>query len=251
MSHSSAETELYAMTQAAVEALAIKHFIKELKSAILSGDVKITLKTDSLAGKTMASCLGISRKSKHIELRHLWIQDVLSEGIMSMEKVGTQHNPSDVLTKFVQASILGQHFPKFNLFKDHSLSRLFKVCAGVEKLKAVHRNPRAVKEAHCPDQRLARLYHQVCDQHQSQVCVINFEGIQNHQDFMIQRFKSASIKIRRVFIPRPRRGSDESSHSDEDGQIQMPIQLQEVDQNVRNAFIQNNLSTLGSYSAQR
>ena len=88
VSHSSAEAELYAMTQAAVDSLAIKHFIKELKSAILSREVKITLKTDSSAGKTMASRLGISRKSKHIELRHLWIQDILSEGVMSLEKGG-------------------------------------------------------------------------------------------------------------------------------------------------------------------
>ena len=187
----------------------------------------------------MASRLGISRKSKHVEFRHLWSHDVLSEGIMSIEKVGTHHNPSDVLTKFVQASVLGQHLPKLNLFKDHTLSQIFKICAVVEKLKAVHKSPRAVKEAHCSDQRLARLHQQVCDQHQDQVCVINFEGIQNHQDFVIQRFKSASIKIRRAFTPPPRRGSDESSHSDEDGQIQMPIQLQEVDQDVRNAFVQN------------
>ena len=135
ISHSSAEAELYATTQAAVESLAIKHFIKELKSAILSKDVKITLKTDSSASKTMASCLGISRKSEHIELRRLWIQDILSEGVMSLEKVGTHHNPSDVLTKFVQASVLGQHLPKLNLFKDHSLSQVFKFCAGIEKIK--------------------------------------------------------------------------------------------------------------------
>ena len=62
VSHSSAEAELYAMTQAAVESLAIKHFNKELNSAILARDVKIILKTDSSAGKTMASRLGISRK---------------------------------------------------------------------------------------------------------------------------------------------------------------------------------------------
>ena len=87
------------------------------------------------AGKTMASRLGISRKSKHIELRPLWIQDGLSEGIMSLEKVGTHHNPSDVLTKFAQASALGQHLPKLNLFKDHSLSQVFKFCSSVEKVK--------------------------------------------------------------------------------------------------------------------
>ena len=59
------------MTQAAVESLAIKHFIQEFKSAILSRDVKIIVRTDSSAGKTMASRLGISRESKHIELKHM------------------------------------------------------------------------------------------------------------------------------------------------------------------------------------
>ena len=54
VSHSSAEAELYAMTQATVESLAIKRFIQAFKSAILSNDVKIIVKTDSSAGKTMA-----------------------------------------------------------------------------------------------------------------------------------------------------------------------------------------------------
>ena len=71
VSHSSAEAELYAMTQATVESLAIKRFKQGLKSAILSSDVKIAVKTDSSAGKTMASRLGLSRESKHIELKHL------------------------------------------------------------------------------------------------------------------------------------------------------------------------------------
>ena len=77
MSHSSAEGELYAMSQATVESIAIKHFVQEFKSAILSSDVKITVKTDSSTRKTMASCLGISRKPMNIELKHLRIQDVL------------------------------------------------------------------------------------------------------------------------------------------------------------------------------
>ena len=85
----------------------------------------------------MASRLGISRKSKQIELKHLWIQDVLSEGIISLEKVGTHHNPSDVLTKFVQAAVLGQHLPKLNLFKDPALSQAFKYGLGVEMVKTV------------------------------------------------------------------------------------------------------------------
>ena len=133
MSHSSAEAELYAMTQATVKTLAIKHFIQELKSVTLANDVKITVKTVSSAGKTMAR-LAISRISKHMELKHLWIQDVLSEGIISIEKVGTHHNPSsDVLTKFVQAAVLGQHLPKFKFFKDPALLQVLEYGLGVEK----------------------------------------------------------------------------------------------------------------------
>ena len=180
--------------------------------------VKITLKTDLSAGKMMASRLGISKKSKHIELKHLWIQDILSEGVMSLEKVGTHHNPSDIFTKFVQASALGNHLPKLNLFKDSSLSQVFKV-SSVVQVQDFHRDHRAGQVA---DQRLARL-HQVCVQHQGQVCVINFEAFQGQQDFMVQRFKSASRRIQRAFTPPPsRRGSEnqDSSHSD----VQMQIQ---------------------------
>ena len=38
-------------------------------------------------------------------------QDILSEGIISLEKARTHNKPSNVLTQFVQAAFLGQHFP--------------------------------------------------------------------------------------------------------------------------------------------
>ena len=125
------------MTQASVESLALKHFIQEFSSKLFSRHVKIIVKTDSSATKTMASRLGISRKSKHIQLRHLWIQDALRKSIISLEKVGTHHNPPDVLTKFVQAAVLGQHLPRLNLFKDSCLSQVNKYCSSVERLNAI------------------------------------------------------------------------------------------------------------------
>ena len=136
---------------------------------------------------------------------------------MSLEKVGTHHNPSDILTKFVQASVLGNHLPKLNLFRDSSLSQVFKV-SSIVRVHGLHSH----RGSHVEDQRLARL-HQVCAQHQGQVCMINFEVFQNQQDLVIQRFRSASSKIRRAFTPPPpRRGSEnqDSSHSD----VQMQIQ---------------------------
>ena len=206
MSHSSAEAELYSIAQATVESLAIKRFIQELKSAILSRDVKITIKTDSSAGKTMASRLGISRKSKHIELKHLWIQDVLSEGIISLEKVGTHHNPSDVLTKFVQAAVLGQHLPKLNLFKDPALSQVFKYGLGVEKVKIVKSEKEHVtvkgNANFSANHVLSRVYQQACSQHhgqrfvQGQVCMLNFDSFedQREREILTQRFRNASSR---------------------------------------------------------
>ena len=75
--------------------------------------------------------------------------------------------------------------------------------------------------SHTEDQRLVRL-HQVCAQHQGQICVINL---------VIQRFKSASRRIQRAFMPPPsRRGTEDqdSGHSD----VQMQIQENHVLQNV-------------------
>ena len=86
--HSSAESELHAMTQAAVESLTNKKFIQEFRSAILSPEISIVTQTDSPVEKPMASQLGISRHSSKLDLK----------------KVGAHFNPSDVLTKHAPAS---------------------------------------------------------------------------------------------------------------------------------------------------
>ena len=68
----------------------------------------------------MASRLGISCLSKHIELKYLLIQDEVKEGKLELKKVGTHFNPSGVLTKYVPASVLGQRLPHLSIFKVNS-----------------------------------------------------------------------------------------------------------------------------------
>ena len=68
----------------------------------------------------MASRLGVSRRSKHIELKCLWIQEEVKEGKLQLKKVRTHFNPSDDLTKDVPASVLGRHHPHWNIFKVNS-----------------------------------------------------------------------------------------------------------------------------------
>ena len=100
-----------------------------------------------------------------------------------LEKLGTHHSPSDVLTKFVQAAVLVQHLPKLKLFKDPALSQVFKYGLGVEKIKTV----KSKKDEFNDKQEtnlganhvLSRVYQQACSQHhgqcfvQGQVCMLN------------------------------------------------------------------------------
>ena len=194
IAHSSAESELYAMTQASVESLAIKNFIQEFSSAILSASVSIVIQTDSSAGKSMASRLGISRRSKHIELKYLWIQDEIKEGKLELKKVGTHFNPSDVLTKYVPASVLGQHLPRLNIFKVHSQrskSVLLSAQTGQSVQCSSHPQPPSTSTSSITTTPLS---------------VFMFSVNLDHQEHLRQRLSQASRRIKRVLTP-PRRGS--------------------------------------------
>ena len=113
IAHSSAESELYAMTQAAVESLATENFIQEFSSAILSSSVSIVIQTDSSAGNQWLQDWGYQDVQSISSSR---IQDDTKEGKLELKKVGTHFNPSDVLTKYVPASVLGQHLPLVSPF---------------------------------------------------------------------------------------------------------------------------------------
>ena len=68
----SGEAELYAIGQGTSEALFVKNLIAEAK---LAKSVNITVHTDSTATKSMATRFGTSKKTKHVELRFLYVQD--------------------------------------------------------------------------------------------------------------------------------------------------------------------------------
>ena len=102
---SSAESELYAIGTAAQESLSIGNFIKEAFEV----RINIRIHTDSSAAKSIWMREGASKKAKHIELRHLFIQQLVKSKIISMHKVRSEDNPSDLLTKFVSCDTLNKH----------------------------------------------------------------------------------------------------------------------------------------------
>ena len=73
-----------------------------LLEAKFAKTVKINVHTDSTAGKAIASRFGAGKKSKHIELRYLYMQELVQRG--------TVLNCSDVLTKYLNPELLKSHF---------------------------------------------------------------------------------------------------------------------------------------------
>ena len=75
----------------------------------------ITIFTDSTAGKSMAGRFGTSRKTKHVDLRFLYVQELVQTGMVKLRKVLGTLNPADIMTKYVGRDVLQRHLPTFGL----------------------------------------------------------------------------------------------------------------------------------------
>ena len=111
----SAEAELYAMGMAIQDALHLQSLLQELKLTQLAKPFELTVYTDSSSGKALASKLGLTRKSKHVQLRFLLMQDLVANGQLKLSRVQSERNPADVLTKYLQASTLHKLLPKLGV----------------------------------------------------------------------------------------------------------------------------------------
>jgi hypothetical protein len=90
---SSGEAEYYAMVKAASEALGIQAL-----AADLGWHLKVRLWVDSTAAKSIASRTGLGRV-RHLEVRFLWLQEVVRKGRLMLRKIPGEKNPADILTK--------------------------------------------------------------------------------------------------------------------------------------------------------
>ena len=103
---SSGEAELYAIGLGVQEALFVKSLILE---AQLAKGVNLTCHTDSTSGKSMATRYGLGKKTKRIELRYLYMQELVNSGALRINKVGTAANQSDLLTKYLSGETTSLH----------------------------------------------------------------------------------------------------------------------------------------------
>ena len=122
---SSAEAELMALSSGMAEALHVQQLLEELQTGMCttafnynnSNKKCITLYTDSTCATSLASKLGVNRRSRHIALRYLWIQDLRQAGEVDIKRVATHENPADIYTKLLPAPVLRKHLPQNGLLE--------------------------------------------------------------------------------------------------------------------------------------
>ena len=120
---SSAEAELMALSSGMAEALHVQQLLEELQTGMCTTTFSynnpnkkcITLYTDSTSATSLASKLGVNRRSRHIALRYLWIQDLRQAGEVDIKRVTTHENPADIYTKLLPAPVLQKHLPQNGL----------------------------------------------------------------------------------------------------------------------------------------
>ena len=112
---SSAEAELYVMGMAVHDSLHLKSFLQEMQISQLAKPFELTVFTDSSSGEALASKLGLTRKSKHVQLRYLFRKDLLAIGQLQLRKIPAGKNPAAMLTKHLTASTLHKLFPKLGV----------------------------------------------------------------------------------------------------------------------------------------
>ena len=92
---STAEAELYAGNRAATESMGVQAFAKNLGRV-----VPIRLHIDSSAALSTMSRTGLG-KAKLIEILYLWLQEAVRSGKLTVEKIPTETNSSDLGTKHI------------------------------------------------------------------------------------------------------------------------------------------------------
>lgn len=95
---SSTEAEYMALTQAGKEIEFLKNIMMELKvESLLKLPVRINC--DSNGARNLSKNVGYSPRTKHIDVRHHYIRELINRNIAAVDYINTIENPADLLTK--------------------------------------------------------------------------------------------------------------------------------------------------------
>ena len=122
---SSAEAELYALSSTVADAIHLKQLITEIENniGVATFDLdkhqpNIVLSCDSSSATSLVQKMGINKRTKHIQLRFLWIQDLHQSGHLLLRRVSTENNPADAFTKPLAVAPLQRHLSAVGIQTD-------------------------------------------------------------------------------------------------------------------------------------
>lgn len=136
LADSSGMAELIGICSAAKDGLGLQIMMKEFGLA-----TQLRIRTDSSAARAMCHRLGHTSRTKHIEIRHLFIQNLVKEKKALVVKESTETNKADIGTKHFDAARLqylrrrvGRAFEIGEIFdaEGHEINSLELSC-GVQK----------------------------------------------------------------------------------------------------------------------
>ena len=94
---STMKAEYMAATEAAKEAIWLQGLVEDLGLAQEQIDVYF----DSQSAIHLAKNQVYHARTKHIDVRYHFIREIMEDGEIQLQKIGTKHNPADMLTKVV------------------------------------------------------------------------------------------------------------------------------------------------------
>eukprot|EP00971_Amphidinium_carterae_P251968 5002812-Amphidinium_carterae.1 len=103
IAQSSAEAELYAIGTTVNDVIYMRNFVHELNFTT-DDQLKPQIYTDSSSAWCLTQQLGLTKRTKHIDMRYLHVQQLQSNGELKIHKVSTENNPSDLMAKYLEAT---------------------------------------------------------------------------------------------------------------------------------------------------
>ena len=109
---SSAEAELYAMVEAVTRGKGLATLAQEIGFRALSNVLQVG--TDSSAAKSFVCRRGLGRM-RHLDIRNLWLQKEIADGLVEVFKIPGEENPADLMTKILNDREISERLYRLNI----------------------------------------------------------------------------------------------------------------------------------------
>ena len=109
VSLSSSEAEYIALSETAKEIRFLYQLLTEMGIEV---ELPIVVRVDNIGAIFMAENIAVSPKTKHVDIRYRFVNDMVSERFLEVIFVGSLENDADLFTKNVKGEIYEKHSSK-------------------------------------------------------------------------------------------------------------------------------------------